>query len=103
MDQVAEKPSAATDKHHHEHDVAVAVITPAGIYPDENEFRRAPDTEIIKVVLDAAADKLHLTNTSDWVARADDRTINIDRTFREEHLAGIIEIHWHKHEGGGGA
>jgi hypothetical protein len=104
MDQVLEKPSGETDEHHHhEDDVAVAVITPAGIYPDEEEFRRAPDTEIIKIVLDAAAEKLHLTNTSDWVARVHDRTIDIHRTFREEHLGGIVEIHWHKHEGGGGA
>ena len=104
MDQVLGKPSDESDEHlHHEHDVAVAVITPGGIYPGEDEFRRAPDTEIIKVVLDAAAEKLHLTSTSDWVARAHERKIDIHRTFREEHLSGVVEIHWHKHEGGGGA
>jgi hypothetical protein len=104
MDQALEKPSGEADEHHHhEHDVAVAVITPAGIYPDEAEFRRAPDTEVMKVVLDAAAEKLHLTNTSDWDARVHGRLIDTHRTFREEHLSGIVEIDWHKHEGGGGA
>jgi hypothetical protein len=33
MDQVLEEPPGeAEEHHHHEHDVAVAVITPAGIY-----------------------------------------------------------------------
>ena len=103
MDQVLDKPAADAAAHQHEHDVAVAVITPAGIYPDEHDFRRVPDTEIIDVVLKAAADKLHLTNTSDWVARAHDKQLDIHRTFREQHLSGIVEIDWHKHEGGGGA
>jgi hypothetical protein len=104
MGQVLEAPPhEAEDHHHHEHDVAVAVITPAGIYPSEDELRRVPGTEVIETTLKAAAEKLHLTNTSDWVARVHDRKINAQRTYREEHLSGIVEIHWHKHEGGGGA
>ena len=70
MGQVLEAPSReAEEHHHHEHDVAVAVITPAGIYPSEDELRRVPGTEVIETTLKAAAEKLHLTNTSDWVAR----------------------------------
>jgi hypothetical protein len=89
---------------HEEHDVAVAVITPVGTYPDEDDFRRVRDTTVIARVLEQAAEKLKLTNTSDWVARVHDRgVIDVTRTFREEHLAGIVEIEWHKHEGGGGA
>lgn len=104
MDQVLEKPPGeAEEHHHHEHDVAVAVITPAGIYPSEDEFQRVPDNEVIENTLKAAAERLHLTNTTDWVARVHDRKIDVHRTYREENLSGIVEIHWHKHEGGGGA
>lgn len=88
---------------HHECDVAVAVITPAGIYPGEEAFRRASDTEAIDVVLKAAANQLKLTNTADWDVRVHDRRVDPHRSFREERLSGIVEIHWHKHEGGGGA
>ncbi len=104
MEQVLEaSPRGAEEHHHHEHDVAVAVITPAGIYPSEDEFRRVPQTEAVETTLRAAAEKLHLTNTSDWVARVHDREIDVRRTFREQHLNEIVELHWHKHEGGGGA
>ena len=88
---------------HREHDVAVAVITPVGIFPDDEDFRRIPKTEVISEVLAEAAKELKLTNTSDWVASVEGREIDVHRTFREEHLAGIVEIEWHKHEGGGGA
>lgn len=103
MDQVLDNPTADATAHHHEHDVAVAVITPAGVYPDDQDYRRVPDTEVINVVLEAAAKKLDLTNTSDWIARVHDRQIDIHRTFRDEHFSGIVEIDWHKHAGGGGA
>jgi hypothetical protein len=90
-------------EHEHEHVAAVAVITPVGTYPDENEFRRVADAEIIENILAMAANKLKLTNTSDWVAHARGREINVKHSFRHDHLFGIVEIEWHKHEGGGGA
>jgi formaldehyde-activating enzyme involved in methanogenesis len=87
----------------HEHDVAVAVITPAGVYPGEDQFQRIPSHEKIEVVLAAAARALELTNTSDWVVKAHDRKLHPHQTFHEEHLHGIVNIEWHKSEGGGGA
>jgi hypothetical protein len=81
----------------------VAVITPVGIYPDEDDFRREPETTVIEKVLKAAADKLKITNTSDWVAKVDGRKLDPQKTFKQEHLSGIVEIEYHKHEGGGGA
>jgi predicted nucleotidyltransferase len=86
-----------------EHDVAVAVITPSGIFPDDDDYRRVKETTVIAKVLEEAAKKLKITNTSDWVARVHDREIDTHRTFHEDHLSGIVEIEWHKHEGGGGA
>lgn len=88
---------------HKEIDVAVAVITPAGIYPDDEDFRRVAETTVIGTVLEEAKNKLKITNTTDWVARVHEREINVNRTFREDDLSGIVEIEWHKREGGGGA
>lgn len=84
-------------------DLAVAVITPVGTFPDDDDFRRVPDTEIVDTILEQAAKKLKLTNTADWVAHADGRHLNTHETFTANGLHGICEIEWHKHEGGGGA
>lgn len=102
MDQAVAEHAQEADKHK-EHDVAVAVITPVGIYPDEEDFRREPETTKIEKVLKDAADKLKITNTSDWVAKVDGRKLDPHKTFKQEHLNGIVEIEYHKHEGGGGA
>lgn len=88
---------------HKEIDVAVAVITPAGVYPDDEDFRRVAETTVIAVVLEQAKKQLKITNTADWVARVHERDINVNNTFRQDHLSGIVEIEWHKREGGGGA
>ena len=85
------------------HDLAVAVITPVGTFPGDDDFRRVPETEIVARVLEQAARKLKLTNTADWVAHADGRHLNTHETFKANGLRGICEIEWHKHEGGGGA
>ncbi len=86
-----------------EHDVAVAVITPKGTYPNEVDYHREANTVKVSVVLEHAARKLELTNTTDWVAHAHGRQIDVTRSFLENGLRGIVEIEWHKHEGGGGA
>jgi hypothetical protein len=83
--------------------IAVAVITPSGTYPDDYDYRRSTGTEIVGHILEKAAAHLHLTNTSDWDAFVDNRQIDPNKTFAENHLHGIIEIEWHKREGGGGA
>ncbi len=89
--------------HEKTHDVAVAVITPVGTFPDDDDFRRAEESTLIRVVLEEAARHFKITNTTDWVAHADGRTIDPDRSFAANGLCGIVEIEWHKHEGGGGA
>ena len=103
MDQVLENAELKAGVDKHDQDVAVAVITTAGIYPSEDEFQRVDRDRVIEKVLDKAAKNLKLTNTDDWVARVDDKEINTKLTFRQEKLKGIIEIEWHKREGGGGA
>lgn len=92
------------EENHNEHDViAVAVITPSGTYPDDDDYRRSFGGEVVGHILEKAATHLHLTNTSDWVAYVDNRPIELQKTFAHNGLHGIIEIEWHKEEGGGGA
>jgi hypothetical protein len=86
-----------------EHDVAVAVITPVGVYPDDETFRRADEKTVINDILQLAAEKYNITNTKDWVAKVDGNKINPEHTFKREDLSGIVEIEWHAKEGGGGA
>ncbi|WP_043216533.1 hypothetical protein [Burkholderia gladioli] len=83
--------------------VAVAVITPSGIFPTPDDYRRAYGHEIVKVVLDAAANELKIKDTSDWDAYVDNEPIDPGKSFAENGLCGVVEIEWHKREGGGGA
>lgn len=102
MEQTIAERAVADDAHKH-HDVAVAVITPVGTYPDDDDFRRASETTVIAAVLEDAANKLKITNTTDWVARVDGREINTSHSFKQEKLSCIVEIEWHARAGGGGA
>jgi len=83
--------------------MAVAVITPSGTFPNDDDYRRSYSAQQVKEVLHAAQEHLKLTNVNDWVAFVENRPINVDGTFADNHLHGIVEIEWHKHEGGGGA
>jgi hypothetical protein len=83
--------------------VAVAVITPSGTFPNDDDYRRAFEGEIIADILRQAAQHLRLTNTSDWVAYVENRPLDPAKSFAANRLCGIVEIEWHKHEGGGGA
>ncbi|MCA8219094.1 hypothetical protein LGN20_34795 [Burkholderia cepacia] len=83
--------------------MAVAVITPSGAFPNEDDYRRAYRAQPVGELLEAAKEHLKLTNVSDWVAFVENRPIDTARTFAENGLCGIVEIEWHKHEGGGGA
>jgi hypothetical protein len=102
MNQAVMEPLAAAAQRG-EHDVAVAIITPVGLYPDEDDFRRAARKTIIDEVLKLAAEKLKITNTADWVAKVDGHKIDTGTSFKDNDLKGIVEIEWHKKEGGGGA
>jgi hypothetical protein len=82
--------------------VAVAVITPSGIFPNEQDYRRAYSGEPLRTILEETAKHLRLTNTSDWEAFVDNRPVEASKTFAENDLRGVVEVEWHKREGGGG-
>lgn len=100
---VIDHDSDLAEHHHHDKPVAVAVITPSGFYPDPNDYNRSHGGEVVAHVLERAKHKLDLTNTADWVAEVENRPIDPTKTFHENGLHGIVEIEWHKPEGGGGA
>ena len=91
------------EQHADRRPVAVAVITPSGIFPDPDDYRRAFAGEIIQAVLDAAAKQLGLKETADWDAYVSNDKIDPTKSFAENDLCDIVEIEWHKREGGGGA
>ena len=91
------------EKHGENRPIAVAVITPSGTYPNDDDYRRSYGGEIVGHILEKAAIHLRLTNTTDWEAFVENHPIDPNRTFWANHLHEIIEIEWHKKEGGGGA
>ena len=92
-----------SEEEHKEGAVAVAVITPSGTYPNDDDYRRAYEAELVETVLAAAKKELKITDTNGWVALVENRPIDPHKTFAENHLRGIVEIEWHAEEGGGGA
>ena len=90
------------EENHNGH-IAVAVITPSGTYPGDDDFRRSSGCEVVDDILKKAAARLRLPNTTDWVAFVENRLLEPQKTFVDNDLQGIVEIEWHKEEGGGGA
>jgi hypothetical protein len=90
-------------KKENEKPMAVAVITPSGTFPSDDDYRRTSGSQVVAELLALAAEKLKLTNTSDWVAFVNDKELDVNSTFKHNGLHDIVEIEWHKREGGGGA
>lgn len=98
-----DKPDNKKDDDKDEKYVAVAVIALEGTYPSSDEFRRAKATDKISEVLDLAKKKLEITNTDGWIVQVGNKDIDPNKTYKALKLDCIVEIEWHKHEGGGGA
>ena len=97
-----ETPASGHEKRR-EKAIAVAVVTPSGTFPSEDEYWRSEENHLISDILSLAGVKLKLTNTTDWVAYFDDKLLDVNQTFKHAGLHDIVEIEWHKQEGGGGA
>lgn len=102
QEQQSQESNQAQDKEQ-EKPIAVAVITPSGTFPTEDDYRRSDGSQVVAEILALAAEKLKLTNTTDWVAYANDKLLDVNQTFKHNGLHDIVEIEWHKQEGGGGA
>ena len=86
---------------HNDRTLEVRVITTSGVYP-ESGFEKVPEHELVKTVLEKADKKLHITNTTGWVAVVGGRKIDINRSFRDSGLSGRVEIDWGPDHGAGG-
>ncbi len=92
----------------HDHDgqfVRVSVSTTAGFFPAEG-FDRVPANQNVEVHLQKAQHKLGIKDTTGWIATVNSasgkRQIDSAKTYRENDLAGDVEIDWGPSEGGGG-
>ena len=103
QEQQPKEPNQEQDTKEQKKPIAVAIITPSGTFPTEDDYRRSEGGQVVAEILVLAADKLKLTNTTDWVAYANDKLLDVNHTFKHNGLHDIVEIEWHKHEGGGGA
>lgn len=83
------------------HHLLVAIVTTSGSYPDDG-FDEVPEQQPIKVELDRAAHKLHITNTTDWVATVGGNELKIDQSYAANQLHGKVEISYGPRETGGG-
>jgi hypothetical protein len=81
--------------------VQVAVVTTSGSYP-ETGFDRTPANQKISVILKKAANKLSITDTTDWIAVVGDKELNTNAGYDDNGLSGQVEIDYGPREGGGG-
>jgi hypothetical protein len=86
---------------HNDKTLDVRVITTSGVYP-ESGFEKVPEHELVKTVLEKGDKKLHITNTTGWIAVVGGRKIDINRSFRDNGLSGRVEIDWGPDHGAGG-
>lgn len=87
--------------HHGADKLFVTVMTLSGVFPAEGGLR-VESSELISSVLEKAAKKLGLTDTSGWVVSVAGNDINATLTFGQAGLTGIVELDWMPREGGGG-
>ena len=85
------------------YELGVSVVTPKGFFPSDDDFRRAYSNEKIQTLLDEVKTHQELTNTTEWVLTVDERVVDPSKTFGEEALKCVLDMEWHKAEGGGGA
>ena len=61
------------------------------------------ELERTRASLDQAAKALHLTGTTNWIAKVKGREIDPNRSYVENDLKGKVDIDWGPRESGGGA
>jgi hypothetical protein len=102
--QIYERSDAVEDnlnKQPLEHTINVRVITSSGRYPEHGN-EKVSLTEQVQAVLERAAKKLQILDTSQWVANVNGAPIQISMTYAQLGLHGEVKIDWGRSEGGGG-
>ncbi|ABE37272.1 hypothetical protein RPD_0032 [Rhodopseudomonas palustris BisB5] len=96
VEHVVSRKDAHPDK------VMVTVVTTAGVYPAEGA-KRYPRSTRISDVLNDAARKLDIRDSSTWIVTVAGRDVSPTLTFAQANLTGTVELEWGPREGGGGA
>ena len=89
------------DMENPEDHVFVAVITTSGSWPKEG-FEKVTSNQKVSVFLKKAAHELKIVSTEGWIAKVDNKEIQVDNTYFENHLSGEVIIDYGPREGGGG-
>lgn len=90
-------------KAHKDKPLGVAVHTPSGIYPNDDDYHRAESGDKINHILKKTAKHLQLTDTSNWVVYGPDgNELDPNKTYADYNLKCVVEIEWQPREGGGG-
>jgi hypothetical protein len=87
--------------HHNADKLLVTVLTLSGVFPAEGALR-VSNTDLISSVLEKAAKRLELKDTTGWVVSAAGNDVSPSLTFAQAGLAGVVELDWMPREGGGG-
>ena len=82
--------------------VLVTVFTTSGTFPAQGALRVNTD-QLISRVLERAAKKLKLTDTTGWVVQVGGNDVNADQTFEQAGFTVEVDLEWGPREGGGGA
>ena len=88
-------------QHRNEKQIEVAVYTTAGRYPTTG-FETEQTNQKIAVVLGRAARALHISQTDQWVARANGNELAPHASYAESGLSGQVTIDFGPRESGGG-
>ncbi len=86
---------------HPEQHVEVVVITTSGSYPQTGTDRVAAN-QPVKNQLRKAVQELHIVDTTDWIARVAGSDIDVNKSYADNHLTGVVKIDYGPREGGGG-
>ena len=91
-------------KHNDDHGdnfVHIAVVTTSGSYPAEG-YDEVPINQQVRIFLAEAGRKLHIADTSNWIARVGNKEINLEQSYEENGLHGEVDIDFGPRESGGG-
>ena len=80
----------------------VAVVTTAGSWPKAG-FEKEPNHQKVSVFLKKAVQELKIVSTDKWVAKVDNKELDIEKSYLENGLSGEITIDYGPREGGGGS
>lgn len=83
------------------HHIEVAVVTTSGSWPEEG-FDKVPVHQAVKHQLEKAAKKLHIADTTNWVALVAGKKLDIEKNYLENNLSTQVTIDYGPSEGGGG-